>query len=213
MNNLTKGSTIFLAMLLVLTLLPFVTAEMQHLPTQKQYSCFEIQQTCSNCTYVTLEYITYPAPNSTVAYINTNMTQQGNGYNYTFCETDTTGVYIISTCGDVDGILTCVNYDLEVTSTGDSSSNTFFIIFLILSFALLLVAFIFKNTVFAFFSGLFFLVSGVYTMINGFANITSTYTYIIAIVLIGVGAILSITSALDFMDENYGGDDSSVEED
>ena len=119
-----------LCILSILCVLQVATAEIQSLPPQKQGECFEITQTCDNCTYITLEYVTYPTPNSTKAYINTNMTQVGHGYNYTFCETDLTGQYIISTCGDMNGINTCPNYDFDVTSGGYSDQGSEFKIFI-----------------------------------------------------------------------------------
>jgi hypothetical protein len=79
-------------------------------------------------------------------------------------------------------------------------NTTFFIIFLMLAFALLIIAFIFKNTVFAFISGLAFLSTGVYTMVYGFGSFTNPYTQIISYIIIGLGTILSITSAYDLIE-------------
>jgi len=130
-----KKQIIFLLVLICLVLPTIVNAEVQSLPPQKQGSCVLLEQTCSNCTYVNIDAIKYP--NSTSLYLDTAMDNEGYGYTYSFCGTDTLGSYIVRTCGDVDGIVTCINYDFEVTLDGyaySSTRATFYIIFTILFF-------------------------------------------------------------------------------
>lgn len=95
-----------------------VSAEVETLPPQKQNVCFDIPQTCSNCTFVNVTSIKYPSPNSTTVYPSIGMTKNGFNYNYTFCDTVLLGDYIVSTCGNPDGILTCVDFDFPVTPSG-----------------------------------------------------------------------------------------------
>jgi uncharacterized membrane protein len=52
------------------------------------------------------------------------MTQFINTYNYTFCDTNTLGIYLVSTFGNPDGTLTTGNICFEVTPTGDNLSNS-----------------------------------------------------------------------------------------
>ena len=177
-------------------ILPIVNAEMQHLPTQKVGNCFQIEQTCSNCTYVNIESITYPRPNSTVAYVNTPMDNVGHGYTYNFCP-NINGNYVVKTCGDADGVLTCVAYDFEATTSGEDMGNagrsTTFIILSILLFIitliLLIVGFSSKKVplvIIGVYVGLLFFILFFQSLINNpdisnsvgmFSMITTLYSY------------------------------------
>lgn len=84
----------------------------------KTNQCIELQQTCSNCTYVNVSSITYP--NSTILYLNVGMTKTGTKYNYTFCDTKPLGNYVYSVYGDKNGVLTTEEGTFEVTYTGDT---------------------------------------------------------------------------------------------
>lgn len=188
----------------VIILLPMVSAS---LGTYAQYSCVDIK-TILNTTAVNLSSLSWP--NSTAILTSRVMNKTGFTFNYTYCNTKVAGTYVYDY---VDAIGNVYVNSFDITPTGNTTSNTFFIILLVLAFALLLIAFIYKNNIFAFISGLVFLVAGVYTMIYGFGDITSLYTRIVSVVIIGLGAILSITSALDLMDETYGRESSVSEDD
>jgi hypothetical protein len=121
-----------LTLVVFLLLVPLVYSEVQTLPTQQLNSCVNIPQTCSNCTYVNITQVTYP--NMTTTIIGELMTSSGYNYNYSFCNTTLLGDYIVTTCGDVDGVLSCVNYDFLVTSTGtilETSQAIIYFVFLI----------------------------------------------------------------------------------
>ena len=193
---------VLLAIILAGTILPLASAS---LGTYQQNSCVDIK-TILNTTAANISSLSWP--NSTAIITNRVMNKTGYTFNYTFCSTRVEGTYVYDY---VDAIGNVYVNNFIVTPTGDTTSNTFFVVFCIISVVLLLLAYVFKNTVFAFLSGLAFLVTGVYTMINGFGDVTTTYTYIVAVIIIGLGAILAITSALDFMDETYGGGGESEE--
>ncbi|PLW80759.1 hypothetical protein C0585_00990 [Candidatus Woesearchaeota archaeon] len=116
-----KLNKLFVYLIIGMFLITLASAEVQTLGTFKQGDNVEIQQTCSNCTYVNLQSVTYP--NSTTEIIDIAMTQNGYYYNYDFNKTSSIGSYIVSTCGDPDGVVTCVNYDYYVTPTGEISNN------------------------------------------------------------------------------------------
>jgi hypothetical protein len=155
---------IFIVLILVAIVLPTIAiAEVQSLPAQKQNTCVLIEQTCSNCTYVNLDAVKYP--NSTRAYINIAMTNEGYGWTYSFCDTSKLGTYIVTTCGDVDGILTCVNYDFDVTpdgvpySSNRSSTTGYILLFLMVVFIIFIIlTFTTKNIYVGFIGGFFALV-------------------------------------------------------
>ena len=100
-----------------------------------------------------------------------------------------------------------------VTPSGGDESLTIFLVAIIFAVSLLLIAFILKNYIFSFISGAAFIVAGIYAMIFGFGNVANDYTRMIAVVIIGIGLITSIISALDLLGDVSGeGDDDYVYE-
>jgi hypothetical protein len=171
--------------------------------SQKVNTCISIPQICSNCSYVNLSSI--KLPDSSVLLLNKIMEKNGVNFNYTFCNTAYLGSYIVTTCGDKDGIFTCASYDFAVTPVGGAENNTTsFIILVIFAIVLLLLAFIFKNYIFSFLSGLAISISGMYGMIYGFGNITNVYTQMVSLIIIGLGLIITIISALELIAEIEG---------
>ena len=68
----------------------------------EQGSCFNIFESCDNCSYIN---ITVLFSNGTVIVANEAMTNLSSRYyyNYTFCDTNTLGVYPIIINYDEDG--------------------------------------------------------------------------------------------------------------
>lgn len=106
----------FLWLILFLSIIGATT-----LGTFKQGNCINLIQTCSNCSYNNISNVLYP--NSTIAVENIEMTKQDTFYNYSFCFTSTTGVYIVNGYGDIDGVKTSWVYDFSITPNG-SDLNT-----------------------------------------------------------------------------------------
>lgn len=64
--------------------------------------CIRLFQTCDNCTYINITSVLYP--NKTVSISNKIMSKfDDTEFNYTFCDTNETGTYIVNTKGDLDG--------------------------------------------------------------------------------------------------------------
>lgn len=190
-------------LLLGLVLISFVSAEINNYAPVKSGECALLSQVCSSCTYVNIS-IMYP--NLTIADNNMGMADRGGGlWTYEFCNTNDYGRYDVSGEGDISG--TATGFDIlyfEVTATGGlGNTTTIFIIFILCSTGLLLISFLFKNYIFAVISGFSFLLTGVYTMINGFSFITSANTQMLSIIIIGLGAIISITSGLELANTSY----------
>lgn len=89
-------------------------------------------------------------------------------------------------------------------NTTPKSDWRIFIILILLSLSLLTFSLYSENYIFSFFTGLLFSLSGVYTMIYGFDNIVDIYTRAIAGILLGVGIILTIISALELIGKDSG---------
>lgn len=195
---------IFLALILLPMAMAAEDYEYDVLGTFKQYTCIQLIQTCPNCTFVNISSVTYP--DSTQALGLVAMQKAGTFYNYTFCNTSYTGTYRVSGYGDinnVDNYYETFTYVLYITPGGGFENNTtIFIFLLIISFVILVLGFMFHNHIFSLISGFGFLVVGVYSMIYGFGNITNVYTRIVSIIIIALGAFITIVSSLEIIRES-----------
>ena len=89
-----------------------ITLASASLPAVEQNVCIQIK-TILNTTSVNISTITYP--NETTLFLNEEMTKNALTFNYTFCGTDTTGIYLYDYF-DAEGN-TYVN-DFKVTPDG-----------------------------------------------------------------------------------------------
>lgn len=186
--------------LLLLIAFPLASASIPNLGTFKQYSCVNLLQTCSDCTYNNISSVTQPDGMKVVGEVI--MFRQGTEYNYTFCNTTKLGNYIVNGHGNAGSADTVWNYNFEITPSGGPEDNTkIFLIFIISSAVLLIISFIFNNYIFSIISGFGFMAAGVYTMIYGFGDITSTYTRMLAVIVAGLGMIISVVSSLELSNE------------
>lgn len=100
--------------------------------TYQQGENITLSQTCDDCTYINVTKITLG--NETVLEMNTPMTSDSTGHEFTYILNDTytssLGTYTISGFGD-DSDETTWNYNFEVTSTGDSFSTAGSIVLLL----------------------------------------------------------------------------------
>ena len=112
-----KMKKILLTLILGMFLISLVSST--SIGTVKQNTAIELTQTCSNCTYVNLTKILYP--NNIHALLGEfSMTKNGTNFNYSFSDTNNLGNYVYSTCGDLNGIVTCQSVSFEVTPSGRS---------------------------------------------------------------------------------------------
>lgn len=130
---------LLLILILGIFLLSLVSAEIDltngGTSAYKKGKCIELQQTCSNCTYVNVTTITYP--NSTLIFINDVMTKTGTKYNYSFCSTSPLGRYRYSVLGDKNGISSTEEGFFEITPNGDVLNTQKSILYIALSGILL----------------------------------------------------------------------------
>lgn len=103
---------------------------------------------------------------------------------------------------------------LVVTTDGQSpaTSTNFFLILISLCLVILTLGIVFENYILGFLSGLLFLITGTYTMIYGFATILSTYSRMVAAVIIGIGMIITIVSSLELTGVLEGGGEEESDE-
>lgn len=109
-------------LLMFFFIIPLSLAQIQTLGTFTVNQEINLSQVCASCTYVTLEKIKFP--DSSEVFINTNMIKEGATYYYTFSDTTQFGEYIVTTCGDLNSVYTCTNYNFFVTSNGQVYSSS-----------------------------------------------------------------------------------------
>ena len=127
---------IFAFLILILCILSIsVVAEQESLGTVKQGECIRLYQTCGSCSWINITSVISPI-NKTVLISNKEMTTSNSfEFNYSFCDTNSSGEYIVNLVGDVDGIATPVSYNFEVNDRGvpirDNTTNIAIIITLL----------------------------------------------------------------------------------
>lgn len=172
--------------------------------TFQQAKVLQLKQSynATNCNITSLLY-----PNSSTALSNQNMSKQDTDFSYNLPAnfTNTLGNYIVN--GECDQ--TPWAYTFTITTTGDSNSLRNFLIMGLISLSILILGYIFENYIFAFISGLAFFVTGVYSMIYGFGFEISNNTKMIAVIIIGLGMIISISSSFKFLEEMSEGEDNN----
>jgi len=201
MKNINKLLIVIVG-IFFLMIIPLTSASLPTLGTFKQNSCITLLQTCVNCNYNNISSVTQPNGEQALGLVE--MTKAGTEYTYSFCNTSKLGTYNVNGYGDPSGVKLGWNYIILVSPTGSESNTTFFIILGIITLAIVLMGFIFKNYIFAFFGGLSFLITGVYGMIYGYGNITNLYTQMISYILIGLGLIITVLSGLEVAGDSEG---------
>lgn len=201
-----KKVGLMIALFLCITILPFVSSLQgtykQLSPVVLTQTCYEAGAICDSCNITS---ITSPA--STVLISNVVMVRGASEFTYTFTNTSALGIYYVNGICVAGSDTQNWRYSFAINPAGGAENNTtFFVILAVISLVLLLLAFIFKNYIFALLAGFAFLGTGVYGMIYGFGNITGLYTQIISGIVLGLGAIITLTSGLELLQENSGGD-------
>lgn len=123
---------ILILMGLVLTsLIPLISAEVQTKPPVKQGDCTNIVQLYYNSSYQNVT--TIENPQGLIYIIKKPMTNLGGGYfNYTFCNTSVIGYYIVNGVGDKDGEVVSWNYDFYVGSSNLEPDGVVIVLFILL---------------------------------------------------------------------------------
>lgn len=202
-NKEKRINSLFLIIsLMFLVSLPFTLAVDKTISPVKQNQCVVLYQICDNCTYVNITSIV--APNSLTTYGSFEMTKTDTYYNYTFCGTSYIGTYVYNTCGDLDGAVVCEPVSFEVTPSGFTGTLGFVFIIILVCGALVTLGFAIKDGWFVVFGGLGLIGFGIYSFINGIAGFKDTLvTQGTSLFFIGVGAYLSINSAIEMIDEGF----------
>lgn len=194
-KNLNKQYFLFAFLIgIIFMQLSFISA-VDTLGVFKQFSCIELIQTCSSCSYVNISSVLYP--NSAQASGLVAMTKLGTNYNYTFCNTSQLGHYIVNGYGDDAGILTVWAYDFKITTTGNDSNNVILLFLALGGFIIFMIAILTRNLYIGFISGTFFIVLGVYFMIFGLGDTADFYTQTLSYFALGFGLLIMLSAAYE----------------
>lgn len=131
---------LLLGIILVMGYTELVSAE-SNLGTFKQNTCFDLYQTCDDCTYVNLTAIKYP--NGTIETMNLDMVKINQDFTYNFCNSTNLGDYTYTVAGDKRGVYSIETMSFEVTPSGEDLSlqNTVIQLVMILFLILLIFSF------------------------------------------------------------------------
>jgi len=130
---------LILIMLMGLVLISCVNGAESVLGTYKTGECVDLIQLCSTCTYNNLTSVVIKADdgNNTRIEIWTEMEQRGVEYNYTWCDTEQSGIYNINGHGDLQGTDTVWAYKIRITPSGEEPDGAKATMYVSLFFGLL----------------------------------------------------------------------------
>lgn len=187
-----------LTILLFLNMLNFVSAEQSNLGTMKQNSCFDLYQSCDDCTYVTLTNVKYP--NGTIESFNSNMTKTNQDFNYTFCKTSAIGDYTYTVGGDKGGIYSTEVIGFKISPSGFMGTLGFYILILLFSAGVIILGFSKDDPILVIFGSLGLYFVGLYVLFNGIDGMKDpVYTWGLGIIVLMVAAYISIRSAFELV--------------
>jgi hypothetical protein len=137
-TNMNK-QILLLAMAIILVM--GLASAIQELPPVKKGDCINLPQNCVTCTYNNITSI-YTQGNLTYLLSGEYaMTRSGSTYNYTFCNTNTYGTYIVEGHGDISGVDTSWGgYSFEVNGSGQTVTQQQITLFIITLIVLLIFA-------------------------------------------------------------------------
>ena len=158
---------------------------------------FEFIQTCNDAIYITLSTLQFP--NRSVVSINTNITTIDRGafkFNYTNLVNGRYDLTVIS-----DGCSKTFATFFEVTPSGKTNNLGFYILIYAIVFGITIFGFAIRNEWIAILGGMGLIFLGVYTMNTGIVIFRDDATKIISYVVIGLGAIVSIVTSLQIIED------------
>lgn len=168
-----------------------VSAEVQTLGRYSKGDTVFLTQVCDNCTYINITRIEYPRSPPEV-FIDTQMNEMVAGnFNYSFSNTNEFGDYIVTTCGDPNGIYTCASYNFTI------GNIAFIYVLLIGGIILLGLGAILKIPLLGLASGVLLSVSGIYFIIL----ISDVYTQAVGYTSLLVGLAVGFSAASEYFTE------------
>lgn len=173
--------------------------------TVKQGQAIQLTAVCDNCTYVNLTKVVYP--NGSFALLGSySMTKNDTNFNYSWNNTNTLGTYTYSTCGDLNGVVTCgdtLDRSFEVTPSGQSgTANIVFILLIIaIAYTLNLIGYFKGEITLTALTGMFLMFLGIYTINNGIIIFRDDITKYFSYLTIGWGFVSTFVATMNLIGE------------
>lgn len=194
-----KFMTVFVLSLFILSFASAITFKQYEEDANLKLPCSYYGANCEASAICTISIL---YPNNTFMIENQNMTNNGNGMpNITLPNTETIGEYNYKLSCTQSGESASSENTFDITTTGIRANNKIPIFLLIFASLLLIMGFLFRSPPTGFFSGILFVLSGMYLMIYGFGDIADLYTRGFALIVLALGAIMSILAWLSWFDE------------
>jgi len=176
------------------------TAAVQNLGTFKTGECVNLLQSGEGFTSCNITSI--HDPTSEILIKDILMTKRGTEYNYTFCNTNEIGSYIVNGfCTNTTEVVVWA-YNFEITPTGFRDTYGFYIIILGLSAGVIIFGFWISDAPIVILGsfGLYFI--GLYILYYGITGLKDPiYTWAIGIIILMIAAYISIKSALELIED------------
>jgi hypothetical protein len=199
-----KNNYLVMIMLLSLIIIPCITATDSSY-TFKQNQVFNLQ------VPITDEY-NNPVNDSTTCFLNIVDKDQNVIVNYSQMSYGFGGIYSyavqITTLGTAYGYINCADgttsgfntFTIDVTPSGQQGSLGFFIVIMLVLTALIVLGFAIADGWFVIFGGMGLIIFGLYSILNGIAGFKDDLVTLgVSMFILGVGAYLSIKSALEML--------------
>lgn len=191
----------FLPLFLFILSLPLSSAAVDEFGPYELNTCITITKLCANCTYNNITSIKDP---DTLKSLGVKpMTKVGTEYNYSnFCGINKTGNYIVNGLGDPNGSPTDWQQELKVTPTGDEGILGLSIIILFVAFFLPFLGLFLQNKEITILGGFALMIIGLYSYNDGIDIYLNRLTEVFSIIMIGLGAMFALYSAMELIREN-----------
>lgn len=193
-----KKQMTLMILIVLMAMMPFISASIENIGSVKQYDCISLPQTC-NCTWNNITTVMYP--NKTYITINQAMTGDGTYFNFTFCNTTDLGQYFVNGIGNKDGISTTFNYYFTVTPTGMSGNIGFYIFLSIVIIGILLIGIFLHNLELTLIGAMISAAWGIWTAFYGFDTFKNAGTEVLSIGIIALSLYWIGQAGIEYLGE------------
>lgn len=201
-----KNKNIFMmAFIISMMILPCIVAESSYTFKQGEAVNLKIPVFDENNNPVnssTSCFLTVVDKNQNYLANNSAMSYEGSGiYSYSILSSTLGTSYVTMSCSDgvTSGFST---FTIDVTPSGQQGSLGFFVVIMLVLAGLIVLGFSIKDGWFVILGGMGLIIFALYSMVNGIAGFKDDMvTWGISITMMGVGAYLTIKSALEMMQD------------
>ena len=152
-----------------------------------------------SCNQTNISIITYP--NSTIAVKNQKATISNNIFNLTFSKTNSIGTYLVYGVSSNSSKSIYWERNFEITPSGFINTLGLYLVLLIVLGSIIILGFSINEAWFVVIGGLGLIMLGIYSINYGVVGFKDMFmTWGLGLFEVGVGAILSIGSAIQKMD-------------